>query len=709
MMHRIWQSVVLLSLALAGAPAAHALESEPIKTPRAQVRLVSEVEAVEPGKPFRLGVSFKLAKGWHIYWVNPGDAGEPPQLDLTLPRGATSSPISWPAPLRVPEGPVMTYSYIGDVLLPFTVTSPRGVTAFPVEARLRWLICEKICVPEEGTLRLDLPVGAATPSPQAPLFADADARIARPSPYVATISRDGVLSLTGETISPQTLKDASFFPDHWGAIDDAAPQTFTVAHGEATLALKPASTFDPSKPLTGVLAVEDDSGVETYLAIAALPEGVASVAIAQGRDGPAVAPAADAPATHPAPDTSFLATLMLAFLGGLILNLMPCVFPILAVKAVGIAKLSGRERAMVRSQAAFYTLGILVAFAGIGLVMLALRAAGSVNGWGFQFQSPAFVAAMAWLLFAVGLNLSGVFEVGGGFMGAGASLASRGGQVGSFFTGLLAVLVATPCTAPFMGAAVAAALSASPSAAIAIFLAMGLGLAVPSLLLALVPGLAGWLPRPGPWMRVLRQCLALPMYAAALWLVWVISQQTASDGVFLTLSGGALIGLAALAFGLTQGQDGRVRLLGRTAAAVAGLALFVILSDIMQTPPPESGTALAFDGAKPFSATRLAELRAQGRPVFVNMTAAWCVTCLVNERIALSGNAVKQAFIDHNVAYLKGDWTLADPEISEFLRQHGRDGVPLYLLFPPNGRAPIVLPQILTANTVIDELDHLGS
>jgi thiol:disulfide interchange protein DsbD len=260
-----------------------------------------------------------------------------------------------------------------------------------------------------------------------------------------------------------------------------------------------------------------------------------------------------------------------------------------------------------------------------------------------------------------------------------------------------------------MGAAVAAALSASPSAAIVIFLAMGLGLAVPSLLLALVPRLAGLLPRPGPWMRILRQCLALPMYAAALWLVWVISQQTASDGVLLTVGGGILIGLAALAFGLTQGKDGRVSLLGRTAAVVATLALFAILSDIAQTPPPESGIALAFDGAKPFSASRLAELRAQGRPVFVNMTAAWCVTCLVNERIALSGDAVKQAFIAHNVTYLKGDWTLADPEISEFLREHGRDGVPLYLLFPPNGRAPIVLPQILTANTVIDELDHLGS
>ena len=518
-----------------------------------------------------------------------------------------------------------------------------------------------------------------------------------------------MLSLSGETISPQTLKEASFFPDRWGAIDDAAPQTFTVAHGEARLALKPASTFDPLKPLTGVLAVEDDSGAETYLAIDATPEAWASVSIAHPAGGTAVVPAAGDRADHPTSDTGFLATLALAFLGGLILNLMPCVFPILAVKAVGIAKLSGRDRTMVRSQAAFYTLGILVAFGGVGLVMLALREAGSVNGWGFQFQSPAFVAAMAWLLFAVGLNLSGVFEVGGGFMGAGASLAARGGQVGSFFTGLLAVLVATPCTAPFMGAAVAAALSASPSAAIVIFVAMGLGLAVPSLLLALVPGLAGLLPRPGPWMRILRQCLALPLYAATLWLVWVISQQTASDGVLLTVGGGVLIGLAALAFGLTQGKDGRVRLLGRTAAVVAALALFVILSDIAQTPPPESGAALAFDGAKPFSARSLAELRAQGRPVFVNMTAAWCVTCLVNERIALSGDAVKQAFISHNVAYLKGDWTLADPEISEFLREHGRDGVPLYLLFPPNGRAPIVLPQILTANTVIDELDHLGS
>jgi thiol:disulfide interchange protein/DsbC/DsbD-like thiol-disulfide interchange protein len=700
-----------LALGLLAVPWAHALESAPVKTPHAQVTLVSEVDAVEPGKPFRLGLRFQLAKGWHIYWVNPGDAGEPPHLDLTLPDGATASDIAWPTPLRIPEGPVMTYSYLGEVLLPLTVTPPGKIASFPVAAKASWLICEKICVPEEGSFLIDLPIGAASPSPQAQLFAAADARIPRPSPFTAKLASDASLSLAGDAISSGSVHDAWFFPDKWGAIDDAAPQTLTVADGKLSLALKPGQTFDPKASLSGVLVVKDAAGTETFLNVAAAPGEAAIGAAPAGRARAEQQPgkAASVPRIQEGTDIGVPTMLLFAFLGGLILNLMPCVFPILAVKAVALVKLAGHERGAVRAHAGSYTFGVLVAFAGLGGLLLAFRAAGSVAGWGFQFQSPAFVAGMAWLFFTVGLNLSGVFEVGGSFVGAGGSLAARGGHLGSFFTGFLAVLVATPCTAPFMGAAIAAAVAAPPAVTLAVFVAMGLGLAAPYALLALVPGLARALPRPGPWMAILKQALAFPMYAAAAWLVWVISQQAGSDGVLATLSGVVLIGLAAWVFGATQAREGRLRPLGRAVATAAMLGALVVLYGVATIPAPPASPSVATGDEKPYSSSRLAALRAAGRPVFVNMTAAWCVTCLVNERIALSSDAVRKAFADRNVAYLKGDWTRADPAISNFLREHGRDGVPLYVLYPPNGAMPIVLPQILTASSVIDELDRFGS
>jgi thiol:disulfide interchange protein/DsbC/DsbD-like thiol-disulfide interchange protein len=694
-MVRIKPFCLFLAFSLASVSAAQALESAPITTAHAEVRLASEVDAFAPGMPFRLGLHFKLAEGWHIYWSNPGSAGQPPEVEFVLPEGAKASEIVWPTPLRVPEGPAMTYSYLDEVLLPLSLTTPPGLGSLPIKAKASWLICEKICVPEQGELRLDLPVGAPTPSAEAPLFAAADARIPVPSPYAATVTADGVLSLTGGDGSLASVRDASFLPAAWGEIDDLAPQTFTFADGKLSLALKPGQTFDPSH-VAGTVVLKDAGGRERFLSIAATPEG-ATPATAAPAPEPAKSPAV------PVADLGVLATLAFAFLGGLILNLMPCVFPILAMKAVAVAGLAGHARGAVRAHAVSYTLGVLVAFAALGGLLLSLRSAGAAAGWGFQFQSPAFVAGMGWLLFAVGLNLSGVFEFDLGFSSAGDGLTRLGGHAGSFFTGLLAVLVATPCTAPFMGAAIAAAATAPVALVMLIFLVMGLGLAAPYGWLAFAPGAAAWLPRPGRWMLVLRQALAFPMYGAAVWLVWVVSQEAGADGVLAVLSGAVLIGFAAWLIGATRDNE-RGRALGRMGAAAAAIVALALLFNVAAAPP---STATA-EGEASYSENRLASLRAEGRPVFVNMTAAWCVACLVNERVALSSGAVKQAFAGHNVAYLKGDWTHADPAISQFLREHGRDGVPLYVFYPPKGQ-PVVLPQILTESAVLDQIDRVGS
>ena len=660
---------VCVALGLWAGPAM-ALESASVTSERLTATLVSDTDSIA-GQPFKLALRLRMAPGWHTYWQNPGDAGAPAELTI---MGANAGPIQWPTPERIPGGPLMTYGYSNEILLPITVTP--GAVPARIEAFATWLVCERICVPEEGRFTLDLPAGTPGPSAEAPLFAAAEARAPRPSPFEARVGPDGTLSVQGAGLSGATVRDAWFFPSAWGAIEHAAPQTLSVRDGVVELALKTGSVFPAGKPLDGTLVLRDAGGQESYLQVSATP-------------GPAAAPG-----------VPLWRTLLLAFAGGLILNLMPCVFPVLAMKAVAVSRMSGQARGTVRAGAVFYTLGVLAAFTALAAALLAARAAGSAAGWGFQFQSPVFVAAMAWVMFAVGLNLSGVFDVGGRLAGAGQGLAARDGHAGSFFTGLLAVLVATPCTAPFMGAAIAAALAAPAAVTLGVFMVMGLGLAAPYAVLAFAPGLARALPRPGAWMETLRGALAFPMYAAVAWLIWVLSLQAGPDGVLGAVAGLVLLGFAAWSYGVAQRGGGRI---GRAAALVAVVAALVLLPGLSGTTPV--ATAQAAEGTEPFSATRLAALRAEGRPVFVNMTAAWCVSCLVNERVALAPAAVRRAFVDRNVAYLKGDWTRGDSEITAFLRSHARDGVPLYVFYPPS-QAAEVLPQILTEGTMLERLNR---
>ncbi|HEX2943280.1 MAG TPA: protein-disulfide reductase DsbD domain-containing protein [Rhodopila sp.] len=670
-----WLLTLLLLLPLLSPHRAAAMESSTVSSPRAVASLVTDTDAIEPGKPFRVGLWLRLAEGWHTYWQNPGDAGVAPSLTLDLPPGGKATPIDWPTPRRVSEGPLMTYAYTGQVLLPVTVTASSGA----IKAHAEYLVCKDICVPEQADFTLALPVGKPTPSAQATLFAAHDRAVPRVSPWTAHIAPDGTLFVQGPELSQSTVTDASFIPQQAGLIKDDAAQPLSVRRGGFTLALKPGSGFNAKQPLRGILTVRDRAGLLTDVTVTAEPGS------------------APGPAMPPLPRV-----LVFAFLGGLILNLMPCVFPVLAMKAVALAH--GAHRGRQSGHAAAYAAGVLVTFMALAAALLAARAAGSAAGWGFQFSSPAFVAAIAWLLFAVGLNLSGVFQVGAGLTGAGTSLASRSGHVGSFFTGLLAVLVATPCTAPFMGVAVAAGLAAPPAVTMLVFAVMGLGLAAPYVALALLPGLRHVMPRAGRWMEVFKQALAFPMYGAAAWLVWVVSQEAGPSGVLITVAGLVLLGFAGWVFGASQAATTGVRRFGQAAALVALLMAVTVLPGIGTASQAADMAIATSDGAEPFSAAKLAALRAEGRPVFVDMTAAWCVTCLVNERVAIATDAVRHAFAAKKVAYLKGDWTRQDPAITKFLRQNGRDGVPLYVYYPADGGEPQILPQILTETTVLRTL-----
>ncbi len=653
-----------------------AAESAAVATARTTVTLVSEADSVQAGKPVRLGLRFRMAPGWHIYWQNPGDAGMPPDIAWTLPAGAAAGDIQWPGPDRIAVDAVISYVYSDEIVLPVSVTP--GADGLAARAEANWLVCEKICVPEEGSFTLNLPKGDGAASALAPLFAAADARRPVPSPFAATFAPDGTLRLRGEGLSTQSVAEAWFFPAAWGAIDQNAAQVLQPEAGGLALRLKPGAEFAAAKALDGVLMLRDPRGSASYLTVRATPGGA----------GPESAP------------VGFLNVLLLALAGGLVLNLMPCVFPVLAMKALGIARMSAAERGAVRAQAASYTAGVVVAFLAIGGGMLALRATGAALGWGFQFQSPVFVALMAWLMFTVGLNLSGVFEIGHSMAGVGQKACMWDGHLGSFFTGLLAVVVASPCTAPFMGSALAAASTAPPAASMAIFATLGVGLALPYLTFALLPGLARRLPRPGPWMTVLRQALAFPMYGAAIWLLWVAGQQMGPDGVLIVAGGMGLLGFAGWVYGITQHSHGRGRRVGQALTLVAVLGALVLLPAANAAAP---GAVRTVEGTEPYSAARLAELRAQGRPVFIDMTAAWCVTCIVNERVALAPRAVREEFVARNVVLMRGDWTRQDKEITAYLRASGRDGVPLYVWYAP-GREGVVLPQILTPDIVLSHL-----
>jgi thiol:disulfide interchange protein DsbD len=470
------------------------------------------------------------------------------------------------------------------------------------------------------------------------------------------------------------------------------------------------------KQLDGVLVItgsRDEGPVTRAFHISAQANGAIGAAAPA-----ATAPVAGAPGTSgtAAADTvGILTALLFAVLGGIILNLMPCVFPVLSMKAMALIRHAEKQPRTVRLHGLAYALGVLACFAVLAIVLLALKASGAAAGWGFQLQSPVFVAAMAYLFFLLGLNLSGVLEIGGSAMGMGGGLAARSGYAGSFFTGLLAAVVSTPCTAPFMGVALGFALTQPAALSIIIFLALGAGFALPYLLLTFVPALVRLLPRPGPWMERARQFLAFPLYASVAWLIWVLAIQTGPDGVFAALGGMVLIGFAVWLWNIARNMTGiRGRLTARAASLASGalaLALIVGLSIAAPGGPAAPATGQVANGPRyeSFSSERLTALRTAGKPVFVNMTAAWCITCLVNERVALSSTAVTERFNSIGITYLKGDWTNGDPQITALLESFGRSGVPLYVFYGPGDAKPVLLPQLLTESIVLEALQDLSA
>lgn len=665
----------------------------PVQTEHVQAELVAERTALIAGSENWIALKLTPERGWHTYWRNPGDSGIPTNLRWRLPDAFAAGEILWPYPEKHSLGEVVNYGY-GETtlhLVPLTVPA-KASGDVTLAAKAKWLVCNpEICIPGEADVELKTRVAAdAKPDPDhAAAFAQArahlPAKVSWPAQF-ATDKTDFSMTLTADEIG--SAASIEFYPYAKDLVNHAAAQR-QQREGSALRLSQNLSAFFVSPPTTadGVVVVEGKSGKHAY-EIAAVPGDVMPV-VAQVVPAPVV--------VAPQADTSspgLLLALLLAVAGGLILNLMPCVFPVLSLKAIAVLEAhDGRERA----QALSYTAGVVLSFVLVAGVMLALRAGGQALGWGFQLQSPVFIASLAYLFFAMALSLSGLAEIGMRFMGLGQSLTQSGGLAGSFFTGVLAAVVASPCVAPFMGTALGYAMTQPAPISLLVFAMLGLGLALPFLLMGFFPVLARWLPRPGAWMETFRQLMAFPLYLTVVWLIWVLDRQAGPDATALVA-----VGLVTLALILWLRRfDSLLARVLRWAFLIGALALLAHPAVRTQA---AAATPASAHAAEPYSEERLAQLRKDKRTIFVNFTADWCLTCKVNEKAVLGRDSMRREFEKRNVAELVGDWTRPDPVITQALARFGRSGVPLYLVYPEGGE-PQLLPQILTAEIVIEALD----
>lgn len=684
-----------------------------VTTPHVRAELVAHApDGVAPGAPVWLGLQIVHQPGWHTYWKNAGDSGLPTELAWSLPAGVSPGDIAWPVPRKIRIGNLANFGYEDALLLPVPLTvapdfkpQPALAGAAQIDVRLKasWLVCSKECIPEEGEFLLKLPLQGSTALHKAEFDA---AFAAQPAP----LARPGRITVDGDKLQVRLEglpaaaqgRTLEFFPETAEVIHSAAVQgkDWTQAwQGEAWTATVPLaaqrSASPAVMPVVVTLAEADRQAGQPIAWRAEAPvAGVWPATAAPAQVSPALQAALEANAAAPQPQPQaaggFIVALLGALIGGLLLNLMPCVFPVLAIKVLGFTRHADDRRAH-RLAALAYTGGVVLSFLALGGAMLALRAAGAQLGWGFQLQSPAVVAVLAALFTLIGLNLAGLFEFGRMAPASLGAVQARHPLANDFLSGVLAVVVASPCTAPFMGASLGFAIGLPASQALLMFGVLGFGLALPYLAAGFVPAVARLLPRPGAWMNTLRRLLAFPMFATVAWLVWVLGQQSGIDGAGALL--GLLVCLAAIAWALTLRGRTRLVLTGLTVALTAVLA-GAIGGHVVRPAEPAASSAAAGQRWQPWSAERARELAAAGRPVFVDFTAAWCVTCQYNKRSTLDSAEVLADFDARQVALLRADWTRRDPAITAALTALGRSGVPVYVLQAP-GKPPVVLTEIL--------------
>jgi len=699
----------------AGMLFASSASPAPVKTAHVEAELVAAKTALVPGEPITVALRLVLEKGWHTYWRNPGDSGLPTTLTWTLPPGVEAGPIEWPAPRMLPVGPLVNYGYEGVALHLVEIRPQRslaiGGTAV-LAARADWLVCKEVCIPEGADLTLALPVAESAP-PDArwgPEISAARATLPQPLAGWSASAIGGGATVALKLVPPAGAAVPGvvrFFPFAVDRIDPSGPQPITRDGDAYVLTLPVAPTLSgPLDRLAGVLTAASGFGA---VRAATIDVAVAGNVAPGAKGAPAPAPALDLAASRSGAGDGITLALAIvsALLGGLILNLMPCVFPVLTLKVLGFAT-HHDTRSTMRQEAVAFGAGVVLTFVALGAALAALRATGEQLGWGFQLQSPAVVSALAILFFVLALNLSGVFEFGQLAPSGVTNWTAKNRTLDAFGSGVLAVIVASPCTAPFMGAALGFALGAPAASMLLIFVALGIGMALPYVLFAWFPGWRRRLPRPGPWLERFKQVLAFPLYATVIWLAWVLGAQRDNDALLRLM-------LALLGVGFALWASRIVRLGGARPWGIAGAFVLagaaIIAWPLFVTEPVVTAKAAAIDNASDerwmeFTPATVAALTASGRPVFVDFTAAWCVTCQVNKRLVLNAEEVRAQFAAKGVALVRADWTRRDPAITQALAAFGRSGVPVYVLYRP-GKEPLLLPEVLRRSTMQEALATL--
>ena len=685
----LFRATVLAFVAVGG------LRAAAVRKGAVEAELVPAVAGVQPGRPFEVALWLAHDPEWHSYWIYSG-TGYPTTIKWTLPPGWKAGDIQWPVPhvLVDAHGTITGNGYSGEVFLPVILTPPADLTPgtlVTLQAHVEWLMCKEVCMPGDANLDLTLPVVGGPPEPDSKwgaILTAAQRRLPQPATgwaFAATrTAKTATLDFRPPAGSAFTAVDFHFFADD-GLIAYDQPQPVTAnADGSFVMDL----TFDPAGPaavtrLYGVLALAAGNvpGVRVDIPFTAAVAG----------------PSNKEQVTSNKTAGGFPGTLVLAFVGGLILNLMPCVFPVLGIKILGFVNQAGADRRKVTLHGLVFVLGLLLSFWALAGALLALRAGGRELGWGFQLQEPGFVFALAVLLLVFALNLSGLFEVGLSATGVGAQLQMKSGFTGSFFTGVLATVVATPCSAPFLAPALGAALTLSPAESLAVFTAIAFGLAVPYLLLSVFPGAIKFLPKAGAWMETFKQLMAFPLYATVGFLVWVLAAQTPDTGLLQVLFGLVLVAMAAWAYGRwTQHGGSAAR---RRFGAVLAAAL--LAGGVVWGWPAAPSTEVVWQAWSPET---VVQLRGEGKVIYVDFTARWCATCQSNKAIVFSSAKVRAALRQHGVVLLWADWTNKDPRITEALASFDRSAVPLDLIYAPGRDAPLVLPELLTPDVVLDAL-----
>ena len=651
-------------------------------TGQSSVTLLTESNQVGGEETLLVGLEFNLSPGWHTYWENPGDSGEGASIKWNLPSGFKASTILWPGPKRIPVEPLMTYGYEDKALLLTEIKSPKEFSnPVKISAKINWLTCKDICIPQEGQVDMTLIKGPKVANQFTSKLKEVALTVPKnfPSPYRVSVINEKIF-LQFEKEGSRNISEAYFFPNEYGLINYTADQKLERNDNSFSLELSSAEVQLKTNTLKGVLKLKVDGIKEFYTLDLPLEKNT----------------------NNPLVTISLLTAIIFAFLGGIILNAMPCVFPILSIKILSFIEQSQGSKEKLFHHGLVFSAGVLTTFLAVSALLIFLRASGEAIGWGYQLQSPWVVSLLIYLFVVIGIVFMGNIVLGSSFGNLGTLVQNQKDLTSSFFTGVLAVIVASPCTAPFMGPALGLALLQPGLKSILIFLALGIGFSLPYLILSIYPQLLSKLPKPGEWMQTLKQIMAFPMWASALWLAWVLSSQVDMQSVFAVLLGALLIALGLWLMEKTQNSASILRRL--TLIFSLGLMIFSIW--LLPITSDNNSPSLKNE-ENAFSVQKLNSLRSEQKMVFLNFTADWCITCKVNEAIALNQEKVKKILDEKNIIYLKADWTRKDPEIASMLASYGRTGVPLYLLFPSQGD-PIILPELLTEDLLLDFLKEIN-